>query len=189
MRTLCDKSGVLLVLDEIQTGAGRTGTYLYCEQHSVRPDVIALGKGLAGGMPVGATLFSNDVAQCMTVGSHGSTFGGNPLCSRVAYEVARVVSQEEFLANVRRIGQRFLSGLEMLQGQYGDTIRAARGVGLLCALELAIPCHPVQRALAASGLVCTTLGQNSLRFTAPLIIDQQHVDWALEVLDNTFCKL
>ena len=155
----------------------------------MRPDVIALGKGLAGGMPVGATLFSNDVAQCMTVGSHGSTFGGNPLCSRVAYEVARVVSQEEFLANVRRIGQRFLSGLEMLQGQYGDTIRAARGVGLLCALELAIPCHPVQRALAASGLVCTTLGQNSLRFTAPLIIDQQHVDWALEVLDNTFCKL
>lgn len=183
LRRLCDGTGVLLMLDEIQTGVGRTGR-LWAHQHwGVEPDVMTLAKALAGGLPIGATLAKEFCARAFTPGSHASTFGGNPLVTRVALAALETVIAERLPERAARMGDYLLAHLRELAARF-PAVRAVRGMGLLVALELDRPAGPLVAACREQGLLVLTAGEQVLRMTPPLIVDEAAVDRAAEVLEG-----
>ena len=166
----------LLAFDEVQTGAGRTGTFFAFEQLGVRPDLVTLAKGLANGLPIGCLLVADDAVGAFAPGDHGSTFGGNPVACAAALAVCEALD-DELLAQVRANGIRLLAGLRTL-----PHVVDARGAGLLVGAELDRPAQPVVDAALAAGLLCLTSGENVLRLAPPLIVGEHDVDRALEVL-------
>jgi acetylornithine aminotransferase len=168
----------LLCFDEVQTGVGRTGTFFACEQLGVRPQLVTLAKGLANGLPIGCLLVADEAAGAFEPGDHGSTFGGNPVSCAAACAVLDTID-EALLAEVRANGARLLAGLAELRG-----VVEARGAGLLLGAELERPAQPVADAALAAGLVCLTSGPNVLRLAPPLVVEPEHVDQALAVLEE-----
>ena len=166
----------LLCFDEVQTGAGRTGTFFAWEQLGARPQLVTLAKGLANGLPIGALLVADEAADAFAPGDHGSTFGGNPVSCAAACAVLDTVD-EGLLESVRENGARVLAGLAALPG-----VVEARGAGLLVGAELAGPAQPVVDAALDAGLVCLTSGANVLRLVPPLVVETAHVDQALSIL-------
>ncbi|MFQ5656046.1 MAG: aspartate aminotransferase family protein [Candidatus Methylomirabilales bacterium] len=182
VRRLCDERGLLLILDEVQTGCGRTGTLWGHEQFGAKPDIMTVGKGLGGGIPIGATLVTNQAA-CFGPGDHGSTFGGNALCSAVAFAVFRHILEEDLSANAARVGGYFRDRLLDLQEKH-EVVGDVRGRGLLLAVEFTSPMAlPVVQTCRELGLLVNALPPNTIRFIPPLNISRHEVDQATEILE------
>ncbi len=168
----------ILCFDEVQTGVGRTGSFFAWEQLGVKPDLVTLAKGLANGLPIGALLVAESAAGAFVPGDHGSTFGGNPVSCAAACAVLDTIDGE-LLTRVRTNGAKLLAGLSALLG-----VADARGAGLLVGAELDRPAQPVVDAALDAGLVCLTSGPNVLRLAPPLVVEAEHVDQALAILEE-----
>ena len=191
LRALTTDTGTLLIADEIQTGIGRTGAFLACEHEGVEPDVVALAKGLAGGVPIGAMLCKKALEGALPPGSHGSTFGGNPLASRAALTVLEVLENENLIGRVRELGSLLDKGLNGLLQKHPTKLTAVRGKGLLQAAVLAdgIDARAAIGALQARGLLVSIAGGQALRFSPPLVVKPNELDEALGILDTTLGEL
>ncbi|HEY8476504.1 MAG TPA: aspartate aminotransferase family protein, partial [Chloroflexota bacterium] len=184
VRQLCKDRGILFILDEIQTGVGRTGTLWAYEQFGVEPDVMTLAKGLGGGVPIGAILCKEEVSV-FEPGDHGSTFGGNPLACAAAVAVMREVLDRDLPAHVRRVGERLATGLRRLQDRH-PVVREVRGRGLLQAVEFDQEIAPkVQTAALERGMLLNVISPTTVRLMPPLVISETEVDQALDLLDQS----
>ncbi len=191
LRALTQETGTLLIADEIQTGIGRTGTFLACEAAGVRPDIVVLAKGLAGGVPIGSMLCTEALAEALPPGAHGSTFGGNPLASRAALTVLETLESEKLVARTRELGGVLASGLEKLVARHPKKLEGARGSGLLQAAVLVEGIDPraVIATLQTRGLMLSVAGARALRFSPPLVVTQELISEALGILDATLGEL
>ena len=188
VRTWCDQRGILLILDEIQTGLGRTGTLFAYEQHGVEPDIMTLAKGLASGMPIGA-IMANDRASVFVPGEHGSTFGGNPLACAAGFATVKFIIDNNIAGNAKKVGQYFTVGLENLKQKFPFIIDV-RGRGLLIAMEFSSDiAQSMVTTCLERGLLVNRLKPNALRFMPPLIIGNEEVDEALGILDEAFSSI
>lgn len=184
LRALCDQKGMLLILDEIQCGLGRTGRLHAYEHFGVVPDALLLAKPLGGGLPISALIAKAEVAGALQVGDHGTTFGGNPVAAAGGLVLLEELSRPGFLEHVREMGKIFEDGLNRLASGHSRRVKAVRGLGLMWGLELTEPGVPfVQRALD-HGLVINCTAGNVLRLLPPLIIEKDHVGQALQILDE-----
>jgi acetylornithine/N-succinyldiaminopimelate aminotransferase len=183
LRALCDDKGILLVLDEVQTGVGRTGRFYAHEWAGVTPDIMASAKGLGGGFPVGACLTTEAVGQAMTPGSHGSTFGGNPLAMAVGNAVLDVVLEPGFLERVAQMGLRLKQRLAGLADEHGDVIAEVRGQGLMIGLKCKVENLKVLAGLRDRGMLSVQAGDNVVRLLPPLIVGEEEIDLACTTID------
>jgi acetylornithine/N-succinyldiaminopimelate aminotransferase len=184
LRKLCDEAGILLILDEIQTGMGRTGR-LWCHEHAgVTPDIMTLAKALANGVPIGATLATEDVAQVFTPGSHGSTFGGNPFATAVGLTVFSTLVEERLPERAERMGRLLRDRLLAVKSRRPQVVKEVRGKGLLVGVDLAPAVAAVVSACRERGLLVLTAGDNTLRLAPPLIVDEASVERATEVIEQ-----
>jgi len=183
VRKICDRHGILLILDEVQTGIGRTGKLFAYEHSGIKPDIMTLAKALGNGLPVGAMLAKDKIAQAFVPGNHASTFGGNPLAMVAAIAVLRTILQENVLENCRKVGEYFYCNLKKLQQKY-KIITEVRGRGLMLALKLDIEAADIVNECLHQGLLINSTGGKILRFVPPLIITTRDVDRAIEVLDR-----
>ncbi|MCC3245598.1 aspartate aminotransferase family protein [Methylocystis sp. WRRC1] len=189
IRKLCDARGLLLVLDEVQCGVGRTGKFLACEHAGVAPDVVALAKGLGGGFPIGACLATREAAKGMTAGTHGSTFGGNPLATAVGSAVLDVVLEDGFMPRVARLGALLRQRLAELEDRYPAIIGEVRGEGLMFGLKMRVPNGDFAAAARAEGLLTVLAGDNVVRLLPPLIIDESDIAEAVRRLSAACARL
>lgn len=190
VRTLCDKYGALLIFDEIQCGIGRTGSFFAYEGFGVKPDIVTLAKGLAGGVPIGAVITTEEVASALHPGDHGTTFGGNPLACAAANVVLDTVAAPAFLQNVAKLGDYFTAELKKLAAKYPGLIKEVRGKGLMLGAELTrddIGRDIVNDVLANGAIINCTAG-NVLRFVPPLIITEADIDAVLACVDKALAK-
>ena len=184
VQSWCREKGILLILDEVQTGAGRTGTLFAYEQYGVEPDIMTLAKGLGSGVPIGAFLAKEEVSV-FSPGEHGSTFGGNPLVCAAAYAALKYVIDHNIPAQAKRIGNYFMTQLEGLKQQF-DFITEVRGRGLLIALEFNQEiAEKLLMACLDKGLLVNRLKPNAVRFMPPLIITEKEVDKAVAILTDS----
>jgi acetylornithine/N-succinyldiaminopimelate aminotransferase len=183
LRDLCDDHGLLLIFDEVQTGMGRTGKLFAHEWVGVEPDVMTVAKGLGGGFPVGACLTTRAAGEPMTAGSHGSTFGGNPLAMAVANRVLDIVSEPEFLPRVQERGLRLKQKLAGLQDEHDGIIQEIRGRGLMLGLKCKIPNIDMVKALIGQRMLSVPAGDNVVRLIPPLIIGDVEIDDACNAID------
>lgn len=187
IRAWCDEKGILLVLDEVQTGIGRTGALFAYEQFSVEPDIMTLAKGLGSGVPIGAFL-AKEWASVFAPGEHGSTFGGNPLVCAASLATLKFIIDNDVPAKVRQVGQYFVGGLEKLKAKFGF-IAEVRGRGLLLALGFTNDiAEQVVLACLKKSLLVNQVKPNALRFMPPLIITETDVDEALDILEAVFSR-
>jgi acetylornithine/N-succinyldiaminopimelate aminotransferase len=184
LRAICDEFGLMLVYDEVQCGMGRTGRLFAHEWEGVPPDVLATAKALGGGFPVGACLATERAAVGMTAGSHGSTFGGNPLAMAVADGVIDVLLAPGFLPRVERMGALLRQRLELLVGAHPRVFAEVRGKGLLIGLKCVVPNTEMVARLRQNGLLVAGAGDNVIRLLAPLIVEEQHIHEAAGILDQ-----
>jgi len=183
VRAWCDQKGILLILDEIQTGVGRVGTLFAYEQYGIEPDIMTLAKGLASGVPIGVFL-AKDRASVFTPGDHGSTFGGNPVACAASYATVKFIIDHDIAGNAKRVGQYFTNGLEKLKQKF-QFITDVRGHGLLIAMEFNSDIGAAAlTACLERGLLVNRVKPNALRFMPPLIIGNKEVDEALSILDK-----
>jgi predicted acetylornithine/succinylornithine family transaminase len=188
LRKLCDQHGLLLVLDEIQTGMGRTGRLFAYEYEDVKPDVMALAKGLGSGMPIGALLATDKAAQGFVPGTHGSTFGGNPLaCAAGLASLETLLEDNIIIQNVEALGRHFVDRLNGLKAKY-RFIKTVRGRGLLIGMELDFEGKDIVTACMKEGFLINCTVNTVLRFMPPLIITEEEIDQLVEVLDGIFKK-
>jgi len=188
LREICSRQDVLLIYDEIQVGMGRTGK-LFAHQHEgIAPDIMTLAKALANGIPMGAMLTTDEVAEAFTPGSHASTFGGTPLVTAVANEVFRQISQDGFLDRVRSVGEYFKDQLLALQEKY-SFIREVRGRGLILGMELEFPGSEVVSLCQERGALINCTAEKVLRFLPPLIVTRKEVDRLTEILETIFAQM
>jgi len=182
LRRLCDERGMLLIFDEIQTGIGRTGKLFAHEWSDVEPDIMAIAKGIGGGFPVGACLATAEAAKGMTGGTHGSTFGGNPLAMAVGNAVLDVVLEPGFLEHVQRVGNYAKQQLASLVSEHPSVFEDVRGQGLMLGLKMAVPNTEFIDRLRAHGMLAIGAGDNVVRLLPPLIIEEAQVREAMEKL-------
>ncbi len=183
VRRLCDEKGLLLVLDEIQTGLGRTGKLFAHEHYGLKPDVMTLAKGLANGLPMGALLASAEVAGAFVPGTHASTFGAGPVIAAAAKAAVGLLSDEKLLAEVRAKGAYVHQGLSRLQGKF-PAIKEVRGLGLIWGLELDQEGAPVVAACRERGLLLNCTQGNVIRLLPPLIVKMEELDRGLQILEE-----
>jgi acetylornithine/N-succinyldiaminopimelate aminotransferase len=184
VRDVCTRHGALMIVDEIQCGMGRTGTLWAHEQAGVRPDIMTLAKPLAGGLPIGAILASQAVADSFAPGNHGTTFGGGPLITAVANVVFGKVKEPTFLEHVRHIGAYLEQQLQQLIANHPDTIVETRGRGLMRGLLVTKPATDIRQACYEQWLLVATAGPDVVRLLPPLIVDESHVNEAMTLLDR-----
>jgi acetylornithine/N-succinyldiaminopimelate aminotransferase len=186
LRSLCDEHDLLLIFDEIQCGAGRTGSLFAYQQTDIKPDIMAIAKGIGGGFPVGACLATTHAAIGMVVGTHGSTYGGNPLASTAGNAALSILLSDGFLPHVCEVGNYFIDGLKNLQTQFPHIIADVRGVGLLIGVELvgSVIVRDFVDACLHAGLALAPAGNNTIRFLPPLIITKPQIDEALTIFQN-----
>ena len=183
LRALCDDKGILLLLDEVQTGVGRTGCFYAHEWAGITPDIMASAKGLGGGFPIGVCLTTEDVGKAMTAGSHGSTFGGNPLAMAVGNAVLDVVLAPGFLEHVAQMGLRLKQRLAALADEHGDIIEEVRGQGLMVGLKCRIENRQLLAALRDRAMLTVQAGDNVVRLLPPLIVGEAEIDLACDTID------
>jgi acetylornithine/N-succinyldiaminopimelate aminotransferase len=184
LRGLCDEHGLLLMFDEVQAGVGRTGRFFAYERTGVKPDILALAKGLGGGFPVGACLATADAGKGMTPGTHGSTFGGNPLAMAVGNAVVDVLLAPGFLEGVRKKALLMRQRLAEVQDRHGDVIAEVRGEGLLLGLRTNVPNGDLVDALRAEDVLAVAAGDNVVRLLPPLVISESEISEGMERLDR-----
>ncbi|OGW20629.1 MAG: acetylornithine aminotransferase [Nitrospirae bacterium GWB2_47_37] len=185
VRKLCDENGLLLILDEVQTGMGRTGKLFAYEHYGITPDIMTLAKGLGGGVPIGAALATERVAASFQPGSHASTFGGNPLVCAAAIATLETILEDGLLIeHCARMGKYLINRLEQLREDYHDTIADIRGKGLLVGLEINKDGAPIVKACLEKGLLINCTAGNVLRFAPPLIVEKKEIDHMVDVLEE-----
>jgi acetylornithine/N-succinyldiaminopimelate aminotransferase len=189
LREICDKQELLLVLDEVQTGVGRTGKFFAYEWSGLEPDILATAKGLGGGFPIGACLATAEAAKGMTAGTHGSTFGGNPLATAVSGAVLDVVLARGFLETVRKTGLLFKQRLAEMKDAHPAVIAEVRGEGLLLGLRCIVPNGDLVNACRAEGLLTAAAGENVVRLLPPLIAGEAEVAEAMKRLDAACARI
>ncbi|MCE9649855.1 MAG: aspartate aminotransferase family protein [Parvibaculum sp.] len=189
IRALCDEAGILLVLDEVQTGFGRTGKLFAHELAGVTPDIMAVAKALGGGFPVGACLATENAARGMTVGTPGSTYGGNPLAMAVAGAAVAIMTKPEFLEHVRDMGRSLSQKLAMLADQHPRIIEEVRGEALMLGLKTKVPNTDLVEALRTEHMLTVGAADNVVRLLPPLIIDETHLDEAVEKIGRACTAL
>lgn len=181
IRKLCDERDILMILDEIQCGMGRTGAMFACQQYQVEPDVMTVAKALGGGLPVGAFL-CKEKAACLEPGDHGSTYGGNPLACAAASKMFDLYEKLDILKNVQNTGEYLYERLEELTKKHA-CIKEHRGIGLIQGLEFEEPVGDVIKKAIDSGLILISAGTHTIRFIPPLIAKKNHVDEMVEILE------
>ncbi len=182
LRAACDEHDLMLVLDEVQCGVARTGTLYAYEQYGIEPDILATAKGIGGGFPMGACLATEKAAGGMVVGTHGSTFGGNPLAMAAGQAVLDVVANEEFLARVRQMGERLRSALEQMIPNHDHLFEGVRGVGLMLGIKMKSDSRSFVNYLRTRGLLTVAAGDNVMRVLPPLVIEESHIREFVEAL-------
>jgi acetylornithine/N-succinyldiaminopimelate aminotransferase len=183
VRQVCDDTGILLIFDEIQTGMGRTGRLFAYEHFGITPDIMTLAKALANGLPIGAMLAREEVADAFGPGSHASTFGGTPVVTAASLEVVRVLSEENIIDHCKNIGDYFKGRLLWLKDQH-EVIEDVRGMGLLLGMKLRIQGDPIVASCMEKGFLINCIQGNILRFIPPLIIEKQEIDDLVACLDK-----
>jgi acetylornithine/N-succinyldiaminopimelate aminotransferase len=189
LRQLCDEYGLLLILDEVQTGVGRTGRFFAYENSGVAPDIMAIAKGIGGGFPLGACLATAEAASGMVAGTHGSTYGGNPLAMAVGNAVLDVVLADGFLEHVRDVALVFRQGLAALQDRFPDIIEDVRGEGLMLGIKARVPVADLLKAVRAEKLLAVPAGDNVLRLLPPLITTAEDAREGLARIEQAAEKL
>lgn len=187
LRELCDSKGILLVLDEVQTGIGRTGKLFAYQHYGIEPDIITLAKGLGGGLPIGAMLAKDYVAAAFTPGTHASTFGGTPLVCSAAIEVIKILTEDDLmLDNCRRMGGYLVAELNDLKLKYPHLIKDVRGIGLITGMELNIKGESIVTECINKGIIINCTMENVLRFLPPLDVIQSDIDKLSDTLTEVF---
>lgn len=188
VRALCDEKDILLILDEIQCGVGRTGTMYAWQRYGVKPDIMTSAKAIGCGVPVGAFMMTEKVAQqSLTSGDHGTTYGGNPLACAAIAKVLDLFEEQNILANVNETGAYLYEKLDALTAKY-DQIRAHRGIGLMQGLECDMPVNDIIHKAVEKGLLLINAGTNIIRFIPPLIVSKADVDKMIEIVDACFAE-
>ena len=175
LRSLCDAHDLMLVFDEVQCGVARTGTLYVYEQYGVTPDILATAKGIGGGFPLGACLATEKAASGMVIGTHGSTYGGNPLAMAAGEAVLDIIANEEFLSNVREKGMRLRGALEQMIPNHDDLFESVRGTGLMLGVRMKTDSRAFVTYLRTRGLLTVAAGDNVMRILPPLIIEDSHI--------------
>ena len=182
LRKICNKKKILLILDEVQCGIGRSGNFFAFENSKIKPDIVPIAKGIGGGFPLGAVLMSKKVASAMTAGTHGSTFGGNPLAMSVGNAVLDQIFKKGFLTNVRKLSKYFYSELNILKKKFPKVIKEVRGVGLLIGLQLHNDQAKFIQKLMDNKLLTIRAAENVVRILPPLNVRKQEIDIAIKII-------
>jgi len=186
-RALADRHGAALIFDEIQCGLGRSGTIFAYRAFGVTPDIVAIAKPIAAGLPLGAFLAKEEFASAISAGQHGTTFGGGPLACRVALEYLAIVEEEKLLENVMRVGTYLQEQLKALAGRHA-AVKEVRGRGLIQGLQLAIPARPIVEEALAEGVLFNSTQDSVLRFLPPFLLQEKHVEKGIRVLKKVLRK-
>ncbi|MFZ9886715.1 MAG: acetylornithine transaminase [Myxococcota bacterium] len=189
VRELCNRHGILLLIDEVQSGVGRTGKLWAYEHEGIEPDMMSVAKGIAGGVPLGAVVTRAELAEHLTFGSHGSTYGGNPVACAAACAVLGEVTQPAFLEHVTRLGEHLLDRLTSMAKTHKHVAVEARGRGLWCGLELSVDGMALPRRALQRGLITNIIGGRVVRVAPPLVIDEKTLDEGLDILDELLREL
>ena len=187
LRKICNKKKILLILDEVQCGIGRTGKFFAFEHAKVKPDIVPIAKGIGGGFPIGAVLMTKKAASGMIPGTHGSTFGGNPLAMSVGNAVLDQIFKKGFLTNVKKISRYFHSELKKIQTEYSKIIKDVRGVGLLIGLQVHKDQKKFIKKLMDNNLLTIRAGENVIRILPPLTVKKKEIDLAIKIIKKV-CK-
>ena len=187
LRKLCNKKKILLILDEVQCGIGRSGDFFAFENSKVKPDIVPIAKGIGGGFPIGAVLMNKKVSKAMVPGTHGSTFGGNPLAMSVGNEVMDIISNKKFLNNVKNLSKYFLKNLNTIKDKYPNIIKQIRGKGLLIGIQLHKDQNLFIKKLMDKKLLTIKAAENVIRVLPPLNVKKSEIDIALKVI-NKVCS-
>lgn len=187
LRQLCDEHDIILISDEIQAGMGRIGTVFAYEDYNIEPDIIAIAKGMGGGFPIGAFMAKEKFSSVFKYGDHGSTYAGNPLMTRIAYEVIDQIRQPAFLQNVIETGNYLMEGLEKLKSET-NSVEEIRGKGLMIGVDTAYEIGPLLQNLQENGLLATQAGAKSLRLTPPLTMGKAEADEAIDKISHVIKK-
>ena len=187
LRRLCNKKKILLIFDEVQCGIGRTGDFFAFEKSKVKPDIVPIAKGIGGGFPIGAVLMNKKVAAGMTPGTHGSTFGGNPLAMTVGNTVMDIIFNKKFLNNVKNLSKYFFSNLNKLKVKYPNIIKEIRGRGLLIGIQLHEDQSRFIKKLMDNNLLTIRAAENVVRILPPLNVKKKEIDIALKAI-NKVCE-
>ncbi len=188
LRKLCDKKKILLILDEVQCGIGRSGDFFAFEKSKVKPDIVPIAKGIGGGFPIGAVLMNKKVASGMVPGTHGSTFGGNPLAMSVGNKVMDIVSNKKFLNNVKKLSKYFLSNLNKIKEKYPNIIKQIRGRGFLIGIQLHQDQTNFIKKLMENKLLTIRAAENVVRILPPLNVKKNEIDEALKIINKVCSK-
>ena len=183
VRKLCDEKGILLIFDEIQAGLGRTGRLWACDHWNTAPDILCLAKGIAGGVPMGATLVRPDILASMNKGEHSSTFGGNPISCAAGIAALKALTEDGLIENSEKMGKIFRQGLEKLKEKH-TMIREIRGKGLMIGIEMKFEIKDILMELIKEGILMLYSGRNILRILPPLVISEDDITKVLHVLDS-----
>ncbi|MEM7617917.1 MAG: aminotransferase class III-fold pyridoxal phosphate-dependent enzyme, partial [Pseudomonadota bacterium] len=187
LRALCDENEIVLISDEIQAGMGRLGTLFAHDYYDIEVDLCSIAKGMGGGFPVGAFLGKKKFTSAFDAGDHGTTYGGNPLATRMVYETVKQIREPVFLKNVKETGAYLMEQLEKLKSET-NSIEEIRGKGLMVGVDTAFDIKELLNSLLENGLIATQAGAKSLRLTPPLIFDKSHVDEAIEKIGHVIKK-
>ena len=187
LRKLCNKKKILLILDEVQCGIGRSGDFFAFESSKVKPDIVPIAKGIGGGFPIGAVLMNKKVSKAMVPGTHGSTFGGNPLAMSVGNEVMDIISNKKFLKNIKNLSKYFLKNLNDIKDKYPNIIKQIRGKGLLIGIQLHKDQTLFIKKLMENKLLTIKAAENVIRILPPLNVKKSEIDIALKVI-NKVCS-
>ncbi len=182
LRKICNQKNILLILDEVQCGIGRSGDFFAFEKSKVKPDIVPIAKGIGGGFPIGAVLMNKKVAEGMTAGTHGSTFGGNPLAMAVGNQVMDIIANKKFLTNVKNISKYFLLKLNQLKYKYPNVIKEIRGKGLLIGLQIYTDQNKFIKKLMENKLLTIRAAENVVRILPPLNVKKSEIDLALKII-------
>jgi len=188
LRKICNKKNILLILDGVQDGVGRTGNFLAFENSRIKPDIVPIAKGLGGGFPIGAVLMTKKVANAMTPGSHGSTFGGNPLAMKIGSTVMDIVTKKSFLNNVKKNSKYFFQKLNNLKKKFPSIIKEVRGRGFLIGLQLHKDQTNFIKKLMENKLLTIRAAENVVRILPPLNVKKNEIDQAIKIIDKVCLK-